>query len=139
MKPKNLIVLIKVWDEKLKRSGFKDIENRKSGQLKHIGGDINWGTVDKFEAPTSVERGYTTLAWKESQAEYFRLCGQLLHEYEFKNIFERIVWQLHAEGFSYQEIANVMNCPFRKIRYCIEKLSKDMGLKPFNKSKFFAP
>jgi len=121
--------LIKVWDERLKKSGFVDIENRKTGLLKKTGGDVYW-SPELYESPsTNNDLGYSSLTWKESQAEYYRVASQCLHEYEFKSIRERIIWQLHAEGISDYEIVKEINSTYRKVRYVIEQLQKEFGLK----------
>lgn len=79
--------------------------------------------------PKTQGKGYTTLAWKESQAEYYRLAGHALHEKEFKNIKLRLIWQLHSEGLTYVEIAEALNTTLDKVRRSVEKLAHEFCLK----------
>lgn len=127
----NLKQLTKAWDQKLKESGFKDIEDRKTGLLKHHGGDVNIPCFYKSLEPQnlSVNRGYSTLAWKESQAEYYRLASQILHEAEFKTPRHRIIWQLHSEGTTQQEIAAILNITRRKVELCLKSMQIEFGLR----------
>lgn len=129
---KQLNRLIKEWDEKLKASGFNDIEDRKRDTLKSWSG-TSWliTTTNGVVKPSAKKTnyGYTTLAWKESQAEYYRLAAQCLHEAEFKTTQQRLIWQLHSEGLSYAEISPILNLTVRKIRYAIEQMAEEFGLK----------
>lgn len=138
-KPKNLTQLIREWDKKLKDSGFDDIESRKTGAIRGSGGDVYLGnkTLEKTASDKNrieinnegISRGYTTLVWKESQAEYYRIACQCLWDREFKSVLERILWQLHAEGMSYQQIADEMPVSLDQVRRCIERLAREFGLK----------
>lgn len=138
-KPQNLTQLIKEWDKRLKQSGFDDIESRKTGALRGSGGDVYLGskTIEVTASDRNqieiknegVQRRYSSLAWKESQAEYYRLASQCLHERDFKSVIERIIWQLHAEGFAYDEISKELNVTLDKVRRNIERLAKEFGLK----------
>lgn len=129
LKTKNLKQLIKDWDQKLKDSGFKDIEDRKTGLLKHHGGDISLSVMQNRVTGYTVGRGYSTIAWKDSQAEYYRIAGQLLHEAEFKSPRHRLIWQLHSEGVTECEIATILNITRRKVEYAIQKMQIEFGLK----------
>jgi hypothetical protein len=121
--------LVKDWDRRLKETGFCDIEDRKTGLLKKSGGDVVW-KPDMFErANQSQDKGYSSITWKESQAEYYRLAGQALYEKEFKNIRMRLIWQLHAEGHSYPEISEVLNLTHDKVRRAVERMAKEFCLK----------
>jgi hypothetical protein len=134
--------LIKKWDRKLKDSGFDDIENRKTEMLRHNGGDIVVSNaLELFEEQLvqrkdGEQRGYSSIAWKNSQAEYFRLAAQVLHTFDFKEVFHRIVWQLHSEGFSLDEITQILRSQRHQIRKIVEKTAKEVGLKPFDGRRF---
>jgi len=141
--------LNKIWDRKLAEVGFSDIEDRRTGLLKNWSGTISHdGGLPNPEQPNSrglisldlliqqaeMERpngsaNYSSLIWKESQAEYYRLASQFLHEKEFKTIRARIIWQLHAEGLSQYKIAKELKTTRREIRYAIEEMEKEFGLK----------
>jgi len=121
--------LVKDWDRRLKENGFRDIEDRKTGLLKKSGGDVYW-EPGQFEHPSEPQdKGYTSITWKESQAEYYRLAGQALHEKDFKNVRMRLIWQLHAEGYSYREICETLNLSHDKIRRAVERMAKEFCLK----------
>ena len=124
-----LNTLIKLWDRKLKNHGFNDIENRRTGQLKKSGGDVLWDPF-LYEQPLQENKmGYTSGVWKDSQAEYYRLAGQALHEKEFKNVRERIIWQLHSEGLSHSEICEAINTTLNKVRRSVERMAREFCLK----------
>lgn len=128
--------LIQQWDQKLKQSGFVDIEDRKTGLLNTWSGKIFYGSsiikddnfVDKINKINRTY-GYNSLTYKESEAEYFRLASHCLHEREFKSVRHRLIWQLHSEGLSYQKIAQELNITERKVRYAIEVMAKEFCLK----------
>lgn len=122
--------LVKDWDNRLKKSGFKDIEDRKTGLLKKSGGDMVCDPVTFDRQGFQVyDKGYSSTTWKDSQAEYFRLAGHALHEREFKTIRQRVIWQLHSEGLSFQEISEVLNISLDKARRAIERMAKEFCLK----------
>lgn len=122
--------LTRVWDEKLKKSGFVDIENRSTGLLNTWSGKFFYGTNNSFADKINVDalKRYGSL-YRQSEAEYFRLAGQCLHDKEFKSVRHRLIWQLHSEGLSYTEISKELNITARKVRYAIECMAKDFCLK----------
>lgn len=136
----NLQQLIKEWDKKLKDSGFKDIENRKTGLLQHNGGDVIFDAFT-FEDPVeSHHLGYSSLTWKESQAEYYRLASSYVFEKQFKTDRHQRIWELHADGMSAQEIANTLKfqaylfggafrMTWKKAHYAIHCMAIEFGLK----------
>lgn len=143
--------LNRIWDKKLAEHGFSDIEDRNTGLLKNWSGTVAHDNglpnneqlnsrglvsldllVQQTESETITINGkasYSSLVWKESQAEYYRLASQFLHEKEFKSIRARIIWQLHSEGFSQYKIAKELKTTRREIRYAIEEMEKEFGLK----------
>jgi len=128
-KKPNLKQLIKEWDEKLKQNGFSDIEDRETGLLKKWSGEVIWDAND-YEGPAIKTDGrYSTLVWKESQAEYYRLAGMLLHDATFKSERHRAIWELHAEGLSDQQVADKLQLTYRKVRYAVECMQIQFGLK----------
>lgn len=86
--PKDLKALQKIWYEKLKKSGFKDAE-RPDGRF-HL-------------CASSLPSRYNSTFFA-AREEYFRLAGQLLHEYPFESTSQMLVWRLHSEGLSIREI-----------------------------------
>lgn len=79
------------WAEKLKKSGFEDIEQDefyfKTGSK---------GVID----PRRV-------TW-ESQAEYYQLSRYFLNDYTFQSERELIVWEYHTNGISIRDIAETL-------------------------------
>ena len=133
---KQLARLIKEWDEKLKQSGFKDIEDRRKDTLKSWAG-TSYLVFNKDQEKKIVPKkdyGYSTLAWKQSQAEYFRLAGHILHEASFKSEQHRLIWEAHSEGLSQQEIAKKLKLTIFVVRYAIEQMALEFGLR-FNVNK----
>lgn len=76
--------LQKIWYQKLKDSGFKDIE---SSQKK------------AFNTPTR----HTVFNLKYIQS-YYSACENILERDQFENEIARIIWTLHARGMSNRQI-----------------------------------
>lgn len=72
-----------LWYKKLEDSGFRDCETQE-GYFK--------------------QASLSGLLDVSSKMRYFQLAGQFLHEYKFKNKFERVVWSKHASGLSFREM-----------------------------------
>lgn len=121
--------LIKEWDEKLKSEGFHDIEDRNTGLLKSWSGEVVWDPGEYETPPEKTDGRYSTLVWKESQAEYYRLAGILVHEGIFKSELYKHIWELHAEGISDYQIADKLQLTYRKVRYAVECMQIQFGLK----------
>lgn len=87
------------WDRRLAESGFDDIEYG-IGRTERIrptarsnrGGDVERGGLDEF-------------ALSHGRA-YFEWASGLLHSEEWESPVERRVWEMHAGGSSYREIAD---------------------------------
>ena len=129
LKAQNLKQLIKEWDKKLKSEGFQDIENRTTGHLSKTGGDRVWDPKDFDHRPPTYDGGYSSITWKESQAEYYRLAGQMHYEKDFKDVRMRLIWQLHSEGLSTSEICEALNTSYDKVRRAVERMAKEFCLK----------
>ena len=86
--------LKKIWSDKLKASGFNDIETSR-GYLKNF-------TISKSRV-VNYQYGIAT-----SRDEYYRLAQTFLNEYNFETELERIVWEYHANGISYRDIGKLL-------------------------------
>lgn len=75
------------WKKKLKQSGFSDIEYDENHLL-------------SFASEPFMERPF----WDQSKAEYYRFAGQFFHDHSFASVFDKFVWEKHAEGLSIREI-----------------------------------
>lgn len=114
----NLKALKKVWYQKLKESGFEDIEDVHSPReyLK------TWHSH-------YFENRYTPETFA-SKAEYYQRAARFLYEYHFEwfegstlvNHYEREIWRMHSEGMSFREIAN--NLIMRGISTNKDKVNK---------------
>lgn len=91
--------LKKQWDNKLRASGFSDIE-----------------FVSRTGQVSSFFHGYSsqTLAnqYDWSKEEYYRRCGLFLHHANWKALFSfqdrhinKFIWELHTDGQSFAELS----------------------------------
>ena len=83
----NFRKLQKEWYEKLKKSGFEDIEHFKNGDM-----------VPKILSPKDAVRMGVSMEQIEDGFEYYRSAGIFLHEYKFASEFDRKFWEMHASG-----------------------------------------
>lgn len=111
-----------IWDQKLKDSGFNDIENAD-------------GSTNR---PTSRSNTWRDPELREIVQDYYRMAYHFLNEYKFKNKREKVIWEYYAEGLSVRDIADTL----RKVRVWtnkdqvfrivkrLEKVMKEMYLLP---------
>lgn len=105
---KELQKLQKLWKYKLKRSGFKDIEN------KH--GDVMVSTFDRVRSGWNNGMSYETIKVKHDAAEeYYRLAGHFLHDHKFESSLDLRIWTFHSQGKSVREISRLLK--ISKIKY----------------------
>ena len=108
----NIIQLKDYWYERLKRSGFKDIENKK-------------GLLRVWSQELSVDK--VTPLWRLSAEEYYRLASQLIHEERFilgVGAVDKIVWKMHARGIGSPKIATRMGMNPKTVESKIRLLQK---------------
>lgn len=99
--------LNKVWKDKLKESGFEDIEQDED-HLK------TWHSK-RFKTRSAREYG-------KEKLEYYRRARQFLHEYSFKNEAEYKVWKMHSDGISLADIDLSLGGRHGKANYVVRKL-----------------
>lgn len=117
---------IQYWDKVLELSGFEDIEDRRTGFLKVWSGkQLPVLPIKNMAHRSGV---YSSLIWKESQAEYYRLAGQFLYLKKFRTKRHKIIWRLHSEGRTLKEIATKLGLTTRQIRYAVNCLQRDFEL-----------
>lgn len=103
----------KEWDEKLRVSGFNDIEKGKES------------TVIQPEVLSTIQ----------SQAlvglDYHQFCQQVLTEYHFKRPLDRMIFEKHAEGLSLSVIEeHLEKHAFRKLsKMQISRIINDIKIK----------
>lgn len=81
-----------LWYEKLKKSGFKDIEQDEYN-LKI------WST--QFTQQKSIN------TWQAKES-YYNMANKFLHDYTFKSRLDQIIWEYHANGMSVRSIATTL-------------------------------
>lgn len=120
--------LKKVWYAKLLTVGFDDIEQA-NGALK---GDDNSQLEPTYDrSPISTRKVYSSLVWKQSQAEYYRRAGHYLHDGDFLEPQHKQLWSLHCDGLTYPEIAKKLNITWLQVRHRIYQIRNKAGLKGY--------
>lgn len=84
------------WYEKLKRSGFDDIEQDENY--------LNTGASNPFSRKAKGETYKDKEVFYKSREEYYRLAGQFFWEYPWSSRKEQLIWELHKEGTSIRDI-----------------------------------
>lgn len=80
------------WYQKLKESGFDDIES------------------DEYNLKTwSSQIAAQDSTYRHAKETYYYLATQFLNDYKFKNSYERIVWEYHSNGISIRNIVKLLN------------------------------
>ena len=106
-KDPNFIKEQKKWYQKLKNSGFVDIESFNATCEPH--------DVMKFP----FNSGGMDI---EEEEEYYRVCRGFLHEFNFKNNRERKIWELHSEGTPYKKIARQVRTSYHKVFITVNEI-----------------
>lgn len=123
MKKQNLKKLTKVWYDKLRDSGFKDVE-RLDGRL---------NTADKNNSPLHDEyfssqggKDRSSLVWKESVQEYYRLASQFLFDKDFEDSIDKTIWEYHSQGLTHKEVAKKlgMGATANSVRFRVYRMRK---------------
>lgn len=89
------------WYAKLKKGGFEDIEAPGRDLLK------KW---DSFH----FREKYSPISFANKE-RYFQLANQLVHELPFLNKVDKKIWQLHADGATWGEIAKQVGYNWRTV------------------------
>ncbi len=112
MQNKKLQQLQKLWDKKLAKAGFEDIED-KEGRLTYWHSHYfrnRFKDINDFHA----------------KQEYFYLAEHFLNEYPFADDKEKAYWAKHAQGKSNREIAEKHRRPKKAVNAIIARLRKVM-------------
>ena len=105
---KEFLALKREWDEKLKKSGFQDIETD-SGNLIVYHKDKMSPRRDKEYA--KLRHLPRNTAWALTRTrhyaveEYYRMARHFLNDHKFSSRLHRLVFSLHSEGVSIRSIA----------------------------------
>lgn len=105
--------LEKVWYEKLKLTGFDDIEDTRTEQRMLKEWDFNF-----------FRNQFNDIEY-ESTLGYYESAKHLLASYSFKDETHMKVWELHCEGLSERDIAGQVG-KYKKsmVHYIICNISK---------------
>lgn len=110
--------LIKQWNERLRQSGFVDIE-RTDGSLKRE-------AEHPFLTQKYENRQQRTALQIEAKAEYFYRAEQALTSFGFKSARDWVVWSMHARGLYVGEIGRALHFSKQLASLIIVKLRKEM-------------
>lgn len=113
---KDFAALKKEWYNKLKETGFEDIE-QDDNYLK------SW--------TSSLVKARNKGSYSESKAEYYRIASHFLHDHAFVSKKEQFIWERHSEGISIRNIAIALKqagIPTyrRDVHDTIQRLRKEM-------------
>lgn len=111
--------LLKLWDEKLKDSGFQDIEQTKNGQR----------ILKKSGTETRFQRSHETV--REARVNYYVLLSDKISQTNFKHEIDREILILHAEGVKQVEIKTKLSSQLSRstIYKKLYKYLREWGLK----------
>lgn len=104
--------LKRLWYNKLKATGFKDIEKTINGADVLVTYDATWfkarGTPDVVGA----------------QTEYYKLARDLLHTFAFESKRDKFIWELHSEGKSCRETQAITKVHKDIVNRIVRKISR---------------
>lgn len=106
--------LKKVWYQKLKESGFKDIESKN--------GSVGRG-APRVDNITEVQQ--------EAIKEYYSMTRHFLTEHKFESEQDRFIWEQYSEGLSVRDISKLLKQQGIKkqkdaVWYVVKRLEKIM-------------
>jgi len=105
-KSKEFIEIQSKWYKKLKDKGFKDAEadeySLKNSDSSHFMRGRMGNSSSRGKPGGQDFSDYAV--YYSSVEEYYRLAGQFLYSYPFKDDREKKIWELHSEGKKLREI-----------------------------------
>lgn len=110
--------LQKIWYDKLRKSGFEDIEQDET-KLK------TWST--------ELARDRRTVSFRSKELYYYK-ANHFLHDYEFESNIEKVIWEYHSNNVSFRDISKILNAVSKKQRSrmlifrVIRRLQEEMKL-----------
>lgn len=107
--------LVAKWDEKLKKAGFVEIENRENGLL-NVWADHYW------------RARYTPESFEERR-RYFELATDWLNTGTFETGRHKTAWKWHADGLSYRDIGLKMGITKDVVQPLIQRCQREAGLR----------
>lgn len=112
-KTKKFKALEQKWYKKLAESGFVDAEDTSREDM-----PLKAWHDQYFRRRYNV----TTFAAKQS---YYQRCQDFSHSYNFTDLHEKRVWDLHCEGVSVREIGKKLRCGKDEAHEIIFRLRKE--------------
>ncbi len=117
-KTKEFQQLQQEWAQKLKSSGFADIEQDEDHLKQWSDYFKNQYSIDEFEA----------------KKEYFEMAERFFMEFDFKRVvktkaelsFYKRVWRRHYQGMTTAKIALKLDVTYAKVQACLNKLKRNM-------------
>ena len=116
-KTKKFKDLQKKWYSKLKEEGFKEIEDTNSDKEFIKTWDSKYFSIKYKASPDAYE----------AKAEYYRAATSFLESHQFKDVIEKEVWSMHAEGFSLRDTATELKIKIWVARMIVNNLKKIMS------------
>lgn len=103
MDPKELRSLQKVWNKKLEKSGFVDIEKPN--------GDLIQPASEPFRYRPEHSGGFSKalpaskVMYDGIKQQYFEIAQDFLNDYKFETRLERVIWTMHVDGMTIRDIS----------------------------------
>lgn len=94
--------LKKIWDKKLAKSGFKDIEKNEYDFKPNKSSAI-------FTRTTGRSQSSLTPISMAAKRDYYIMAEHFLNDHEFESRLDKIIWEYHANGISVRNIAITLN------------------------------
>ncbi len=110
--------LLAKWEQKLKDSGFVDIESK-------YGNDWH---LKRYESNYFVQASH---GWRgpdvhQAHVKYFEDARARMHTYNFNNKYDKTIWWLHANGLYIREIAKLVKCSKSKVGLDLQRLKREV-------------
>ena len=93
-KTKEFAKLDKQWRKKLEKAGFTDLEQNDRDLI-----------LKSSSSQFSRQKFLDTAEFKQ---EYYYRATHFLNDYTFESKLEQTIWEYHAEGISYRNIAKTL-------------------------------
>lgn len=116
MNKTQLRALQSTWREKLKESGFDDTEDRK-------------GNLKSFHSYMFRRARRDKGGGLDSHIRYYELARHLLHSHPFLSKEAFLMWSLHSEGATTQEISDKTGRSYKVVDRFIKKTAGHIKLK----------
>lgn len=101
------------WYQKLKDTGFQDIEVYSGGEQNRYRTNSGW--IEKMGAERFLIK-----------RDYYILAGHFLHDHDFKSEGEKEIWSLHSDGKTIRSIAKALEMRSCQVFLVIKRLRKKM-------------